>query len=100
MVVADGAGAVPLPHGKILSEPVVQPVARKGTRNFVPGDADALTVPSETRTDAAGDPLEACMATWDAGTHITKSKWREICERQIKEQGAHSGSATQTETPY
>jgi hypothetical protein len=25
------------------------------------------------------------MNTWDTGTHITKSKWREICQRQLKD---------------
>jgi hypothetical protein len=93
---SDGAGALLLRQDKILSEPAAQFVARKGTRNYVPGE-DALTAPSGTGTDAAGgekrDPLAECMAIWDAGTHITKSKWREICERQIKERGEYPGSA-------
>ncbi len=28
------------------------------------------------------------MAIWDAATHITKSKWREICRRQVNERSA------------
>jgi hypothetical protein len=63
-----------------------QPAARKGTRSYAP---DAL--PATPDTAPADDPaahaeaLAGCIATWDAKTHITRSKWREICERQIKE---------------
>jgi hypothetical protein len=80
------AAAAPLPEAAV-SEPFVQGVARKGTRNYDPGDSDALTVPSTATDDEAvdRDPLKECMETWDAATHITKSKWREICERQIRE---------------
>jgi hypothetical protein len=28
------------------------------------------------------------MATWDKGTHITKTRWREICARTLREQEA------------
>ena len=80
------AAAAPLAEASV-SEPVVHRVARRGTRNYVPGDSDALTVPSTATDDGAvdRDPLKECMETWDAATHITKSKWREICERQIRE---------------
>ena len=29
--------------------------------------------------------VEECMASWDDKTHITKTSWRLICERQIKD---------------
>jgi hypothetical protein len=67
----------------------LQPIARKGTRNYVP---DAI--PDSQADTAATDPaaekkaLADCIEIWDAKTHITKSKWREICKRQIKERGA------------
>jgi hypothetical protein len=69
------------------ASPLIEPVARKGTRAYTAGDTTAtppvqapLTSPS-TKDDA----LAQCISTWDAGTHITKSKWREICVRQLKE---------------
>ena len=93
------AAAAPLPS-KTASEPIVRRVARKGTRNY-PDDGEALTVPTTTPTgDAAADhdALKECMDIWDAATHITKSKWREICARQIKERG-DARRAFETETP-
>lgn len=95
------AAAAPLPD-KSIAKPIVRRVARRGTRNYVPGDAEALTVPS---TDPGGDAadnrdrLEECMATWDVATHISQSKWREICERQIRERAeAHREFDAQTPT--
>jgi hypothetical protein len=63
--------------------------ARKGTRNYAP---DATPVQQDAGPAGAGAPSDAkaladCVAIWDAGTHITKSKWREICQRQLKERG-------------
>ena len=85
---AQRAGAVPLhqnPHQKEIAPPLVQLAGRKGARDYKAGEADALTVPSGTETAPKRNSLEECMAIWDAGTHITKSKWREICQRQINE---------------
>ncbi len=31
------------------------------------------------------------MAIWDRDTHITKSEWRKICQRQIKDRELGSG---------
>jgi hypothetical protein len=33
----------------------------------------------------ATEPIEACMAKWDPGTHMTKEAWRQTCLR-IKEE--------------
>jgi hypothetical protein len=64
--------------------------ARKGTRLYgSDGTAPALpAVPDTPQAQSPGpsDALEQCMSTWDAGTHITKSKWREICQRQLRDQ--------------
>ncbi len=84
-LVADGSSAVSFRHSNIISKPAVQLVARKGTRKYVAGEDDALTVPSGEAQRPERNSLEECMAIWDAGTHITKTKWREICKRQIKE---------------
>jgi hypothetical protein len=82
---AQRADAVPLHQKQATATPLVHLAGRKGTRNYVPGESGALTVPSDTEAAPERDSLEECMAIWDAGTHITKRKWREICKRQLKE---------------
>jgi hypothetical protein len=70
---------------------LVQLVARKGTRNYVPGESMGSTDDATSaKTDPAADEkaLQDCIGTWDANTHITPSHWRDICKRQIKERGA------------
>jgi len=70
--------------------PVVEPVARKGTRAYRP-DGAAPAVPadaSQAKSPAGDDALAQCIATWDAGTHISPSKWREICKRQLNDRDA------------
>ena len=80
--------------GPILSKtpfdasPIIEVQARKGTRLYSPdGTGAAPTLPADTATQAQSseEALEQCMNTWDTGTHITKSKWREICQRQLKD---------------
>jgi hypothetical protein len=102
--IAQGAAAGPS-LAPAPSEPVAAPgsgvvwlAARKGTRNYVPGEESgteqALQETSPAQSDQASEEkaLEDCIAIWDTGTHISKSKWREVCRRQIKERGAqHSG---------
>ena len=64
---------------------------RKGTRLYRPdesADYDAL-VEGEEKVTGTHEPtveerLDQCMASWDAETHITKNSWRQICEREIK----------------
>lgn len=67
-----------------------EPAGRKGTRNYKADDLTATGPSSSTATKTDGlsfkDKLNQCMDTWDAGTHITKSKWREICKRQLEDQ--------------
>ncbi len=86
--VGPAALARPLPLASFDGSPVIEVQARKGTRLYSPdGTAAAPTLPADTATQAqsAEDALEQCMNTWDTGTHITKSKWREICKRQLKD---------------
>jgi hypothetical protein len=70
----------------------VQLVARKGTRNYSPGDSltPDETAATKKEKDAASEAkaMEDCIRTWDAGTHITQSHWKEICKRQVNERGA------------
>lgn len=68
---------------------LAEPAARKGTRNYRSGENEApapsatTTMKNDGLTDK--DKLAQCMETWDTGTHITKSKWREICIRQLND---------------
>lgn len=71
------------------SAQLAEPAARKGTRNYRAGEDEAATAPSTTTMKNDGqsekEKLTQCMETWDTGTHITKSKWREICIRQLND---------------
>jgi hypothetical protein len=68
---------------------IAEAAARKGTRSYRSDDAATAAPSAGTATKDDGpsnaDKLTQCMDTWDAGTHITKSKWREICQRQLNE---------------
>jgi hypothetical protein len=33
------------------------------------------------KTESPSD-LSHCLSAWDAGTHITRARWREICRQQ------------------
>ena len=75
------------PNGRSF---VVKTEGRKGTRLYdVPDEEADLTEAEEkaaaTHEPTAEDRLEECMASWDEKTHITKSSWRLICQRQIKD---------------
>ena len=71
---------------------VIKTDGRRGTRLYRPGDteSDDPLVEGEEKTTATHEPtteerLEECMASWDEKTHITRSGWRLICQRQIKD---------------
>lgn len=84
------ASAAPVVVADITVDPLqlTEPAARKGTRAYRPGDSTALGTTTPTKNDGLSDAdkLAQCMETWDTGTHITKSKWREICKRQLNDQ--------------
>jgi hypothetical protein len=71
---------------------VIKVEGRKGTRLYRPDDSEGYDLPVEgkekataTHEPTAEDRLEECMASWDEKTHIPKSSWRLICQRQIKD---------------
>jgi hypothetical protein len=48
--------------------------------------ARALAEGAETpRADAKllTADLATCVASWDSGSHITKSHWRKVCQRSV-----------------
>lgn len=66
--------------------------ASTGAGSGEAGNLDASTVRSPNSISdepnrlkrgggASGKALEACMADWDTGTHMTKEQWRTTCER-------------------
>jgi hypothetical protein len=63
---------------------------RKGTRNYSADDSGAATdlkdADSSSKTEARKGRLDNCMASWDSKTHIPKSNWRKICERQLSDE--------------
>ena len=72
--------------------PIVNIEGRKGTRLYRPDDTEDFDALVETQNKATAEHqptgeerLDQCMASWDAQTHITKSGWRLICQRQIKD---------------
>jgi hypothetical protein len=65
---------------------LAQAEARKGTRNYRPDGAATVIPEAPAATDGTvsrDEKLTQCMETWDKGTHITKSHWRDICLRQL-----------------
>ncbi|MFN3624038.1 MAG: hypothetical protein ACK4TP_08250 [Hyphomicrobium sp.] len=85
---AAGFAAPVVAEATVETAQLTEPAARKGTRNYRPGED---TAPPASTTNLKSDDLSQseklaqCMETWDTGTHITKSKWREICIRQLNE---------------
>ena len=43
----------------------------------------AIAPPSGTALWAPWSDMPECMAAWDNRTHITKSRWKEICKRSL-----------------
>jgi hypothetical protein len=80
-----GAFAAPLGSDGPDANPLVEQAQRKGTRNYRPDGSDPAAADAGTQasTVSKNEKLDQCMDTWDKGTHITKSKWREICLRQL-----------------
>ena len=86
-----GAQAAPAAQSAGLiatnSSPLVVKIeARKGIRLYGPDvpDEGAMRGESLPSEQTAKEKIDQCMASWDTKTHITKSSWREICEREIK----------------
>ena len=63
-----------------------------GTGTTVPLATERSRTPANSASSggrpvlgARGNTLKDCMDTWDAKTHITKQRWREICSRTLTE---------------
>jgi hypothetical protein len=58
------------------------------------GISDATLAPEKPATDSyiGTETLEACMARWDEGTHMTRDAWRQSCERIQKERAPYAKS--------
>ena len=66
---------------------VVKIEGRKGTRLYRPDPDEPATAAkweAEHSEQTAKTKLDDCMVSWDAKTYIAKSNWRQICEREIK----------------
>jgi hypothetical protein len=44
-------------------------------------DAASQSAAQDRSHTHATESIEACMAKWDAGTHMSKEQWRETCQR-------------------
>ena len=71
---------------------VIKAEGRKGTRLYRPDESETYDplVEGEEKATATHEPtaeerIDECMASWYEKTHITKSGWRLICQRQIKD---------------
>ena len=62
---------------------IVKIEGRKGTRLYRPDESEAQEKAAAEKTSGE-KKLDECMASWDTKTHIAKSNWRQICEREIK----------------
>ena len=44
-------------------------------------DAASQSAAQDRSHTHATESIEACMAKWDPGTHMSKEQWRETCQR-------------------
>jgi hypothetical protein len=68
-------GAVSAPSKLAAEEP------SQGTNDATPKPATDAYIGTET--------LEACMARWDEGTHMTRDAWRQSCDRIQRERAPY-----------
>ncbi len=65
--------------------------------------SSAKAMPAKAKQLSAAEEfnleMKRCMDAWDAGTSMTKSKWREICHRTLKERLPHRRASTTGTTP-
>ena len=52
----------------------------------VEGEVIATTGGSSITGGATGRNMPECMGAWDKATHMTKTKWREVCARTLTEE--------------
>ena len=83
LVTQVGAAAVPT-TARVLSP--LQPNAGAGGLPLTATNSGAIAAPSGMAVlGATGRDMSECMAAWETKTHITKSRWREICEQTLVE---------------
>ena len=78
-----GTATVPT-TAAVLSPP--QPNTGAGGLSLTATNSGAIAAPSGTAVlGATGRDMFECMAAWETKTHITKSRWREICAQTLVE---------------
>ena len=83
---ATGSSATSATIPNSTSATILDPTA---TRDTTSSDARA-PVPIETSggtpsMGATGKDMPECMSAWDSKTHISKVRWREICQRTLND---------------
>ncbi len=51
--------------------------------SIVGAQVETATRGGKSRVGATGHTMPTCMAAWDAMTHITRARWRQICARTL-----------------
>ena len=78
-------GAVAVPTTAAVLSPL-QPNPGAGGLPLTATNSGAIAAPSGTAVlGATGRDMSECMAAWETKTHITKSRWREICAQTLIE---------------
>ncbi len=74
------SGAVPEgPVSAAILPPTAAIVGTQGEVIATSGGSSGVDI------GATGRDMPECMAAWDAGTHMNKTKWREVCARTLKD---------------
>ena len=74
------SGAVPqAPVSAALLPPSAAVVGTEGEVIATSGGSSGVDI------GATGRDMPECMAAWDKGTHMTKTKWLQVCARTLKE---------------
>ena len=85
LVTVTQVGAVAVPTTAAVLSPL-QPNTGAGGVLLSATNSGAIAAPSGTAVlGATGRDMSECMAAWETKTHITKSRWREICAQTLVE---------------
>jgi hypothetical protein len=78
-----GAAAVPTTAAVLFP---LQPNTGAGGLPLTATNSGTIAAPSGTAVlGATGRDMSECVAAWEPKTHITKSRWREICAQTLVE---------------
>jgi hypothetical protein len=79
------ASVSPMPPSAIGSPgvniPAVAPLSSPPTQGSSVSTGGTAT--PDSRPGGGGDTIADCMALWDSGTHMSKSLWRQTCQRTL-----------------